>query len=404
MRLLLISISHLLDEALEIEKKNLKYSDSITFINKTTPANLMMNLGETFLLLKENDSAIYYAQKGILLSNDVKDLEGSSYLYNIIGASYQNKKKDRVALDYFYKSLTIIKKLQNNKRVSATYYMLAKSYNSLKNKEKAISYLQKAEGLVDTIKNFQSYELTKTYKLFAKIYTSQNKRQLANHYFQKYIESDSLIDSNKTATIEDLYYKDLKEKDSQLEKASNQKYNLKFLLITGLLFLTISILVLIAYIKKSKKNQERFEVLYQKTLHSAKAITNRATHKINDEKAKEILTKLKKIEAQEYFLKSDFSLNTLAKKLKTNPSYLSRVINIYKQKQFNEYTNELRISYALKRLEVDTKFRSYSILYISKELGYKSQDSFSKHFKKRTGTNPSFYIANMKKPISYSVS
>ena len=139
-------------------------------------------------------------------------------------------------------------------------------------------------------------------------------------------------------------------------------------------------------------------------MQALKKTTNYPVLKINDEKAKEILVKLKNIESKEYFLKSDFSLNTLAKKLKTNPSYLSRIINTHKQKQFNEYTNELRISYALKRLDEDSKFRSYSILHISKELGYKSQDSFAKHFKKRTGFYPSLYIADIKKMKAYSMS
>jgi len=114
-------------------------------------------------------------------------------------------------------------------------------------------------------------------------------------------------------------------------------------------------------------------------------------------KAKDILMRLEEMEQEEYFLSTEFGLNELAKKLKTNSNYLSKVIKIHRQKKFIDYTNELRINYALKRLKSDARFRSYSILHIAKEVGYKSQDSFSRHFKKMTGIYPSYYISSINK-------
>ena len=214
-------------EALKIEKENIKRAEKVSSLSKRTSVRLFVNLSGTFLNLKENDSSIHYAKKGLLLSTTTKDLESSSYLYNLIGASYQSKKKDSIALEYFYKSLALVKTFKNNKRTSATYYLLAKSYASLKDQKKAIEYLHTAENLVAPIENFQSYELTETYKLLAEIYTSQNKRQLANEYFQKYIQSDSLNDLSKTEIIGDLYYKDLEKKQTQLQKFSRQKFIFK---------------------------------------------------------------------------------------------------------------------------------------------------------------------------------
>ena len=102
------------------------------------------------------------------------------------------------------------------------------------------------------------------------------------------------------------------------------------------------------------------------------------------------------MEKQEYFLKQDCNSYNVAKKINTNTSYLSKVINSHFGKNFNTYINDLRINYTIVRLKDDVIFRSYSIQSIAEEVGYKSADSFTKYFKKDTGLNPSFYIKNIK--------
>ena len=104
---------------------------------------------------------------------------------------------------------------------------------------------------------------------------------------------------------------------------------------------------------------------------------------------------MEKLKEQKYFLKQECNSYNVAKKIKTNTSYLSKVINSHFQKNFNTYINDLRINYAIVRLKNDSRFRSFSIQSIAEELGYKSADSFTKYFKQDTGLNPSFYIKQL---------
>ena len=380
------------NEALEIEKQNVKRANEITITNNIQ-ATLYTNLSNSFLNLKEHDSSIYYAKKGLNISAKGNSLVSSSYLYNIIGCAYQNKKQDSLAIFYFSKALSIVKSLENKRRTSATHFLIGKSYANLNQQEKAINNLLEAEKAVEDIPNLQIEELRETYKLLAKIYSQQNEKELANNYYRKYVQSDSLADLSKTDIIDDLYYDDLKKERNKFQTASKEKYSLQFLLASSVILFVVVTVILLFYIRKIKFKKQSWKRNTQKAPSKIK----RQNIKIPDEKAMEILKKLEAIEVKEYFLKSDFSLNTLAKKLKSNPSYVSRVINTYKKMHFHEYTNELRMNYTLKRLNNDPKFRSYSILYISKEVGYKSPDSFTKHFKKRTGTYPSSYIHDLKK-------
>ncbi len=82
----------------------------------------------------------------------------------------------------------------------------------------------------------------------------------------------------------------------------------------------------------------------------------------------------------------------MSKKVKTNTTYLSKIIKTHKAASFNDYINDLRIEYALKRIKNDKKFRSFSVKSIALEIGYKTDNSFTKHFKSKTGLNPSYYI------------
>ncbi len=381
------------EEALIIEKENIEIAKEIHFTNPATHSRILFNLGSTYLNLKKPDSAIFYCKQALDKSIAINDSLRMSYSYNILGASYYDKKDYKSSLDYYFKALPIIKVQNNNRRRLTVNYLISRSYFSLKEYDKALIHLKKAEEFHLNNNKILSQELINTYRLLAEVYSIQNDQEKSNYYLLKYTRFDSINDQKNTRVIGSLYTTELKEKKVQLQQAAikESKY-IQFLIIGLILILGISFVLFILF-KRAQKNKK----LFQELVDTRKGKQEIQTIVIDDDKTKKILSKLEKIEKQEYFLRPEFGLNQLARKLKTNPTYLSKIINTYKEKRFTDYTNELRINYALNRLKEDTKFRSYSILHIAKELGYKSQDSFSRHFKKTTGINPSYYISNIEK-------
>lgn len=109
-----------------------------------------------------------------------------------------------------------------------------------------------------------------------------------------------------------------------------------------------------------------------------------------------ILEGLRQFEGREDFLSKNISLKELANNLKTNTTYLSSVINSKEKKNFSKYISDLRIEYCVEKIKKDKKFRSYSIKAISSEVGFKSQEAFSKAFYKKTGIYPSYFISKLK--------
>ncbi|WP_046756506.1 helix-turn-helix domain-containing protein, partial [Kordia jejudonensis] len=98
---------------------------------------------------------------------------------------------------------------------------------------------------------------------------------------------------------------------------------------------------------------------------------------IRQEVILDIIEKLTDFECKNGFLKP-VSLHSLAKKLQTNPRYLSKIINIHYEKNFNSYINDLRVKYLLKELQNDQMLKTKTVKTLAKKLGFTSSEVFSK--------------------------
>ena len=182
-----------------------------------------------------------------------------------------------------------------------------------------------------------------------------------------------------------------------MKKFQKKKQN-NYLILLCLSLLSILIAILFIYKKQQAQNKRKFNLLLEKIEESQQQNSKKQYSKekqISDTKVASILDTLQKFEQDNLYLNSNTSLHFVAKKLKTNTSYLSKIINEHKGQTFTNYITELRINYALHNLKNNKILRSYSIKAIAKELGFKSEGAFSRAFKKQTGIYPSFFIKNL---------
>jgi AraC-like DNA-binding protein len=92
------------------------------------------------------------------------------------------------------------------------------------------------------------------------------------------------------------------------------------------------------------------------------------------------------------YQESELSLAELARRLNTQPNYLSQVINEREGKTFYDYINTLRIE-EFKRLAASQESRRYTLLALAEQCGFNSKSSFNRYFKKVTGQSPSEFLA-----------
>ncbi len=91
------------------------------------------------------------------------------------------------------------------------------------------------------------------------------------------------------------------------------------------------------------------------------------------------------------YLDPDLSLIDLARRLKTNASILSPVINVGTGKNFNDFVNQYRVD-DFKRQALDPANSHLSLLGIALDCGFNSKATFNRAFKKLTGQSPREFV------------
>jgi AraC-like DNA-binding protein len=142
------------------------------------------------------------------------------------------------------------------------------------------------------------------------------------------------------------------------------------------------------------------QVQSRKLHFQAEALVEAAPVQVRNEKLdeqdleiwKQKLTRL--MDQEQSYLEPELSLSDLAKRLHTNVSVLSAVVNTAFGKNFNDYVNEYRVD-AVKTLLQDPKVRHLSLLGIGLECGFNSKSTFNRAFKKSTGLSPREYQAQL---------
>ena len=113
---------------------------------------------------------------------------------------------------------------------------------------------------------------------------------------------------------------------------------------------------------------------------------------IDDSADKEWLSILENIMVStKPYLQPDLSLVDLASMLQTNKTVLSRLVNQYYNKNFNDFINAHRVSEVIAMLK-QGRHEQLTLLGIAYDCGFNSKATFNRAFKKVTGQTPKDYI------------
>src|SRR5690606_2382295 len=273
---------------------------------------------------------------------------------------------------------------------------IAKSYWNSGQKSKAIPHLLQIDK-VFTEKKYTHPDLREAYELLIKYYESLRDRDKQLYYTNRLIEVDKVYNTTYKFLSKQIYKdydtKDLLRAKNDLEIALYLQTNRTKIIIS--VFVLAITLLSITYFVNSKRSRERARELIRR-IENLESIMNQKAQPetelepqkprliVTDELAQTILAKLQRLEDKDFYLKRDITLSKLAKKLDTNSSYLSAVINTYKNKNFAAYLNELRINYIAKEiLRIEPyELQKYSLDAFAEMAGYANVRSFSDAFQK----------------------
>lgn len=99
---------------------------------------------------------------------------------------------------------------------------------------------------------------------------------------------------------------------------------------------------------------------------------------------------LQLVEEEKVYTDPELTLTQLARKMNTNASLLSKVINTCFQQNFNDFINYYRVQETIRLMQSDAH-RHLNLLVIAYEAGFNSKSTFNRAFKKVTGKTPGDY-------------
>ncbi|MCG2610070.1 AraC family transcriptional regulator [Flavobacterium sp. SM15] len=394
-------------------------------------SNINTNLGsfyeEGYAEDKDNkkllDSAEYYYKKAILYSKDLfsNRINAQKNLANI----YYLKNQYKEAENIYQSTLQLAKEHDLVVIYCNISYNLGDLYFETKRYKQALVLFQRVDSIYKKNKtNELEYVRSNYYQ--SKIYKDLGDKENAMRHSQIYLDNFEKFESELNAEVlkvnNHLSNQNLKKEMIDLQKDMSFSILLRRL---SIVFFIVLVLGLVAFSFKQYRDKKRInerinslidefknktsvieaeeevtEVQFEnietsEPLDNSEPLASPSMLSIDEEKEKEIVKKLKSLERKQEFLKPNFTQQAVAKKIKTNTTYLSYVVNKSFGKTFSEYSNELKINYVIDQMINNPTYRKYSTQAIAESVGFKNAVSFTKSFSKRTGVSPTQFAKRL---------
>lgn len=393
------------NKALNLYRKAHNYALKNDIIDKVPFSTIPLNIALAYKKLDKIDSAFFYNQKAVELYKEINDSLSLGYSFLILGQIEGQRKNYKESVISYKKSIPYVISDENYKILSQIYTLIGAGYDSIYNYNFSLKYHKKADSLYSQ-KKLLSTKLENSFKFLLQHYKKENNLKKQLEFLNKILKVkeykvNEKTQINKTFSEEYDIPNLISEKKKIIEKLKHEVNESRKIKIAYIVLVTL-LVILIGYQNKRKRTyKKRFLLLVnQEKLsknQSKETLKNYNKNEISTEIVTNILKQLKSFEKKEKFINPDTSLQSLSDKFETNTSYLSKVINQYKNTSFSNYVNELRIEYTVEKLKKDTLWRKYTIKAIAAEVGFKSPEAFSKAFYKFTGIKPSYFIKELEK-------
>ncbi|MCX2678898.1 helix-turn-helix domain-containing protein [Galbibacter sp. EGI 63066] len=400
------------DEALAIFKNVYKFYSDKKSDSYNSEYYLMglFALSDGYLRTGKLDSSRIFNKKGLI---ETKMLGNNNYrqyfIFNEGLAAYKQKNYE-ASIDSLHKTLEFLKNKNDIPNLSEAYYYLGMSHIRLTDESIGINYFLKIDSIFSEIGDLHP-DLRNTYEALILYYQKKDDKTSQLRYLNQLLKADSIISSNYQ------YLSRRIDKDYDTPKIIQEKNQLindlqslydGYSKTTYFLVFLIALIVIILFreIRKMKTYKSRYQLLLEKNgiaEQSKKTFGSSKKNKIDDGHGlpknivDSIINKLNDFEAENKFTDPRITLNSLARELNSNSTYLSKVINHIKGHSFTDYINDLRISYSVSKLNHESNFRKYTIKAIAKECGFRSAETYSKRFYDTHGIYPSYFIKQLEK-------
>ena len=397
-------------------RKNISESESAYLENSI--ATIGVNLACGYIMKEDFDqAALNLKEVDSIYSTNFKDAVNSTSVHTLLvkGKYHFFKKEFEKAIPYFEEVISIDKDIDFQEEAYMAQVFLGIIYYQLGDYPTSLMHTESAINHPMVVADYVKYEMESyRYAYLASKQLGDTEKSLK--YSGLFMEQDEELNDNKRSNFINSFINNLEvgKLQDDLSAKNSTNFLLKYILF-GLAVLIAGLGIILFYqFKENKKNKQKIsDYLAQLNADSQKKNISQdkrkdlSSEEVNeqgqsqeiDEKTGKILDKLDEFEEGDLYVDSRMSLAFLASYLSTNTITLSKIINTYKQMNFNDYINGLRIRYIIEKIKNEPKFEQYKISYLAEVSGFSSHSIFSKAFKKSTGVTPSQFLDYLKEEV-----
>lgn len=356
------------------------------------------NIARCYLQIKKIDSSRHYAQQGLDLSSQMKDLDtyrSLSALYAQINYYDGNYIKSRDTL------LKYVKGTGDLSQADRLFY-LGMIEGEIGDSAKKRRYFKRIDSLLDRNGYPLMDNVKEIFQFLLKDAISKDEEPMVKNYADRLVYYDSILTRAEKEIRSILWTEfDLPEQEAS-KKVLSDEIQKKEGTIRNYILLSVLLISLLAlyFIKYSRTQKKLREVMDQdvEPLKSHPKKDDIAQMDIDPELVQSTLEALDKWETNLGYLDQKTSQNSLASDLNTNTTYLSKIINTYKGQTFSNYIKDLRVTYAINHLKENPQIiDTHSTIQIAEMFGFSSLDVFARAIKSKIGVTPAVYFRKLKK-------
>lgn len=394
------------EESLPFFFSSIKKSEQINDVDEKILS--LYYIGEAYQQGGRLDSALHYIEKSFAICTENKKWEGIAFGYEHLARWYVSKGNINQAFQQYEQAYEKYKELKDPLNSSLVLTKISALQQKNHQVDNAISYALQAQQIAE--KHELISVMMETLPSLSSYYESKSDYKNAYNYlkqYQKLKESNAISNLKKIQTE---YETDIRIQEAALFKKQKELkdahiYAQQVLIscsVSGaVVFLVLFVFIwirsrqlkesyemLFKYVQERVKKEVEIEQIKKKEKYSGSQLSAEGNKLLYD-------NLLALMEQEKVYLSNKLTIEEVAKKLATNRSYLSQMINDQFKTNFNNFINEYRIKDA-QRLLLENDSNNYSIEGISQSVGFSSKSTFNAAFKKFTGMRPSDFIQQKK--------
>ncbi len=284
---------------------------------------------------------------------------------------------------------------------SAPLSFIADYYERKERPDSQLVYLRRVWNLVEPLHD--PMPKVESARALMSFYTRHGDMTNAVRFQKIYFGlTDSLMNMEQFLSISSRHQqREMDAKGDEIDLLNRQSWLQRIIISVIALLLLLAVAFIVIVIRQKRRLDSAYRSLFEKDtrlVEMAEATRSPASDKDNGEAAaredreRELFRRITEaMDSTRDYCNPDFGLGSLVALAGSNVAYVSKVVGQYSGQNVPSFINEYRVREACRRILDESNYGNLTFQAIGESVGFSTQVSFNRTFKKVTGLTPTLY-------------